>query len=252
MLDGMKMASQGMLAMMAKQDVISNNLANINTVGYQSSSAITRSFEGEMQAKMEGYESVGGFTDGVPVIGVKTSSKFIQGSMKATGNSGDLALAGESCFFTVKAKNGDTMYTRDGNFSVDAQGNLITSNGAQVMGFNGPIRIPQGKQFEVNDRGIITVEGQEIGRLRVTEFSDLNELYKVGNAAYKSKDSTNVGTLSGNPQIKQGFLETSNVNLVGEMINMMDIEKAYESNQKVLQAEDQMLQKAISEVGRVG
>lgn len=71
MLDGMKMASQGMLAMMAKQDVISNNLANVNTEGYQSSTAITGSFSDEMQAKMQGFEAVGGMNDGVPVIGVK-------------------------------------------------------------------------------------------------------------------------------------------------------------------------------------
>lgn len=170
--------------------------------------------------------------------------------MKATGNNGDFAIAGNG-FFTVQGTNGENTFTRNGNFSVDPQGYLITNNCGRVMGFDGPIKIPPGKQYDVNDRGIVTVEGQQVGRLRITEFGDLNELYKVGTSSYKPKDSTNVGQISSSPQIKQGFLEGSNVNIIGEMVQMMDIQRAYESNEKVLQAEDQMLQKAINEVGKV-
>jgi len=249
----MKMASQGMLAMMANQDVVANNLANVNTAGFQSSTAMTQTFDSALQGQMEaqGYQAVGGVNDGVPIVAVKTASKLEHGAMKATGNNMDLAL-GSNGFFTIQGKDGKSMYTRNGDFSVDDTGYLITNDGNRVMGFNGPVRIPPGKQFTVDDRGVVSVEGQEMGRLRVTEFSDLNQLYNVGSNAFKPKDPNNIGQISGNPQIKQGFLEASNVSVVREMIKMMDIQRAYESNEKVMQSEDQMLQKAINEVGRVG
>ena len=253
MLDGMKIASQGMMAMMYQQDVLTNNLANVNTAGFQSSTAITKSFESELAGQMQGQgvEAVGGPNDGVPVLGIKTASKFQPGAAQATGNHTDFALGGNG-FFTVKGPDGETRYTRNGNFTVNERGFLVTNDGSSVMGFSGPIQIPPGKQFKVDDLGNVSVDGQNIARLRVTEFNDINELYKVGNNAYKPKSPTNVGQITGNPQIKQGFLETSNVSVVKEMIKMMDIERAYESNEKVIQAEDQMLQKSIQEVGRVG
>lgn len=253
MLDGMKMASQGMLAMQAHQDILANNLANVNTAGYQASTAVTKTFDAALQEQMEGqgYQSVGGAGDGVPVIGVKTASKYQHGAMKATGNNMDMAIGGNG-FFTLQGKDGKPIYSRNGNFSVDQQGFMVDGSGNKVLSFNGPIRIPQGKQVTVDDRGIISVEGQEMGRLRVTEFKDINDLYNVGGNAFKPKDSQNIGQLSGNPQIKQGFLEASNVNVVREMVKMMDIQRAYETNEKVMQSEDQMLQKSINEVGRVG
>ena len=253
MLDGMKMASQGMLAMTAKQDVIANNLANVNTAGFQSSTAMTKSFDAQLMSQMEsqGYESVGGINDGVPVIGVKTASKFEHGAMKATGNNSDLAIGGNG-FFTIQGKNGDTYYSRNGNFSVDQQGFLVTGQGDKVMGFNGPIRIPPDKEFAIDERGVVAVDGKQMGRIRVTEFQDINDLYTVGNSAYKPKNANTVGQVSSNPDIKQGFLEASSVNIIREMVGMMEVQKAYEANQKVMHSEDDMLKKAINEVGRVG
>jgi len=255
MLDGMKTATQGMMAMMYQQDILSNNLANVNTSGFQGSTAITKSFDSELtgQMKSQGYEAIGGSnTGGVPSLGIKTATKFQIGAMQLTGNYTDMAL-GSKGFFAVQGADGKSKYTRSGNFSLNDQGFLVTSDGSRVMGFNGPISIPPGKQFNVDDRGVITVEGKDIGqRLRVTEFNDINDLYKVGGTAYMTKDPTNIGQISGNPQIKQSFLETSNVSVVKEMVKMMDVERSYESNEKVIQAEDQMLQKSIQEVGRVG
>ncbi len=253
MLDGMKMASQGMLAMTAKQDIIANNLANINTAGFQASTALTKSFDEQLMSQMqaEGFEAVGGINDGVPVIGVKTASKFQHGSLKPTGKDTDISVGGNG-LFTIQNSKGETLYTRNGSFAVDQSGYLVTNQGDKVMGFNGPVRIPPGKSFVVDERGIVTVEGQEMARLRVTEFNDINELYTVGNSYYRPKNPTNVGQISTNPNIKQGFIETSNVNIIGEMVKMMEVEKAYEANQKVLHSEDDILKKAITEVGRVG
>jgi len=255
MLDGMKIASQGMLALMTQQNVTSNNLANVNTVGFQSTTAVTHSFDAALQGQMksQGYEAVGGDSQGVPVVGIKTMTKFDHGAMKSTGNFTDLALSGDKCnFFTMQGPKGETMYTRNGNFSISPQGYLVNSEGSKVLGFNGPIQIPAGKQFAVDDKGIVSVDGKELSRLRVTEFKDMNEVYNIGGNCFKTKSPTNIGQISSDPKVQQNFLETSNVSVIKEMIKMMDIEKAYESNQKVLQAEDQMLQKSVTEVGRVG
>jgi len=253
MLDGMKIATQGMQAMMYQQDIISNNLANVNTSGFQGSAGVTRSFGAELMSQMgnEGYEAVGGVQDGVPTVAIKTATKFAPGGMQATGNHTDLAL-GNKGFFTIQGADGKTKFTRNGNFAVNDQGLLVTSDGSSVLGFNGPIRIPKGKQFKVDDRGNVAVDGENIARLRVTEFNDINDLYKTGSNAFMPKNPTNVGQICANPQVRQGFLETSNVSVVKEMIKMMDVERAYESNEKVIQAEDQMLQKSIQEVGRAG
>jgi len=249
MLDGMKLASQGMLAMMAKQDVISNNLANASTAGFSADTLMTTSFSDALTEKMadKGFTPVGGVSDGVPKIGVKVATAYQQGAMRATGINTDLAIGGKG-FFTIQTPQG-IRYTKNGAFKINEEGYLVTANNEKVLGFNGPIKV-EGDNFQVDDNGVISIDGKKIDRLRITEFDNMDELVKAGGTNYMPKSPSNIGRVSSDPMIKQGFLEMSNVSTIKEMVAMMDVMRAYELNSKALQTEDQMLAKSVNEVGK--
>ncbi|MPN46706.1 Flagellar basal-body rod protein FlgG [bioreactor metagenome] len=166
--------------------------------------------------------------------------------MRATGNDFDLAIDGKG-FFAVETPNG-VRYTRNGTFTKNIVGDLINNEGYRVLGQNGPIRI-NGNKMTVADDGRVFVDGVEAGRLQVVEFANEKQLTKEGSSLYIAAADSQSQQATG--RVCQGFTEGSNVNVVAEMVNLINGYRAYETNAKTVQSQDQMLEKAVTEVGRV-
>jgi flagellar basal-body rod protein FlgF len=260
MYDGIRKATVGMEAMNLKQDVILNNLANVGTTGYRKENMIFSSFSEVMEKEMTFQPNPTKQSSEImqPGIGVestgalyhKTSTSFSQGSLKNTGNNFDLALDDNGKgFFTIKTEKG-LAFSRGGSFRLDNQGYLVTQDGSFVMGHKGKIHLG-GTNFEVTNECMVKVDGKEIDRLLITEFDD-----KIGNRGLQHQGDNNFVSLAGGKistqsNVKQGFLEMANVNAVQSMIDLMQVMRAYEANQKTLQAEDKMIQKTTNETGKL-
>lgn len=254
MLDGFKSATQGMMAMSVKQDVIANNLANASTVGFRKEGLIISSFTEIMDREVSGMEQASSETmSGHQLqtnsdIQHRSATHLSQGALKETGSSFDLALDDNGKgMFTIKTARG-IEFTRAGKFRLNNDGFLVTPDGSQLMGHNGPIKAT-GNEFKVSDSGVVSIDGREVDRILVSVFEDAGDMKRAGSTAF------NAGTprvrASNDFRIKQGFLEMSNVNALQEMVGLMQVMRNFEANQKALSANDQRLQKAVSELGRV-
>jgi flagellar basal-body rod protein FlgG len=250
-------AATGMAAQTTNVDVISNNLANVNTAGFKRGRA---NFQDLMyqQVKTPGSEASGAGTQlpsGIQIgLGVQTSSVtsiFSAGSLKQTENPLDLAIKGRG-FFEVLNANGDLAYTRGGSFSTDSQGQLVTANGDLVQP---GITIPSDAlSISIAEDGTVSVEQQGsqssiVGQLTTVDFSNPGGLKLLGGSLYAptlASGNAIAGTpgLNGFGYIGQGMLEMSNVNIVEEMVNLIAGQRAYEMNSKAIQAADEMLQAA--------
>lgn len=256
MLDGMKMAAQGMMTMSAKQDIITNNLANVGTTGYRKESITISSFteilnrevggmDGMQQSSYEIATAPGMETRGTLSTGSVTHGA--QGSLKETGNPFDMALDDNGRgFFTIQSPEG-IKFTRAGSFRLSTSGHLVTPDGSFVMGQRGPVKL-SGSNFQVSNDGVISCEGKPVDRLLVTVFDDTRQLKRSGDSQFVAQGGVRATT---DFQLKQGYLEQANVNAINEMVDMMMVMRNYEANQKVLQAHDQRLQKTVNDLGRV-
>lgn len=260
MLDGMKYATQGMIQMSQKQDVITNNLANAGTSGYRREALSITSFSevlnnevgfipGQGRADYNGYMQVGGGLDTSGMLSNTTMTSYSQGSMRETGNTFDLALDDNGVgFFTVNTPQG-TQFTRNGAFKMQ-DGYLKTADGAQLMGMKGPIHVKDGVNLEITPEGNVKVDGEVVDRLRITTFMDRRVLSKDGSTSFNAPSDKGFALTRGFT-VRQGWLEQGNVNAVQEMTDMMQVMRGYEANQKMLQTQDQVLRKAANELGKV-
>ncbi len=248
--DGMKRAAEGMIALSRLQDIITNNLANVSTAGYQADTMIVASFGDLFEKEMHKAELMGGFeparVDDTPELYMRSVTRFQQGTLKQTDHPFDLALQGKG-FFVIETPRG-TMYTRNGAFTVDAQGRLMTKDGGYVMGQKGPIVI-NGKDFEVKEDGTVVVDGKVVDKLLIVDFDNYSRLEKVGTSYFKAP--IDLEPKPAEAKVRQGYLEMANVNPIKEMVNMLTVLRSYEMSQKVIQSEDQMLKKYIEQVARV-
>jgi len=250
-------AATGMAAQSLNVDVISNNISNVNTTGFKRGRA---NFQDLMyqQIKSPGSEASAAGTQvptGIQIgLGVKAtsvSSIFSEGSFQQTNNPLDLTIQGRG-FFQVQLPNGDTAYTRDGKFSIDSQGQLVTQNGDPVLP---SITIPTDAQSihisadgtisAIQAGGIQTV----LGQIQIADFINPAGLSHMGSNLFQVSNASGEAVI-GNPtenglgSIGQGMLEMSNVSMVEEMVNLIAGQRAYEMNSKAIQAADQMLQTA--------
>ncbi|HHY78354.1 MAG TPA: flagellar hook-basal body protein, partial [Clostridiales bacterium] len=184
--------------------------------------------------------------------GVHTSvvvTDFTQGSLSPTENPLDVAISG-SGFFTVETENGER-YTRDGSFSLNADGYIVTKDGHMVLGENGYIQI-NGNDIRIDEKGNIYSGGELIDRLKLVDFQDYSALMKEGSNLYTIISEEWMGQEKAfESTIKQGFIEGSNVNAVKEMTDMITMLRSYEANQRLIRAHDELLEKAVNEVGRL-
>lgn len=254
MLRGLYTAYTGMRAQQYRMDVISNNIANTNTIGFKKDNVAFETFNQALMLKINdperpGVQGIGTVNFGSQLGKIYTS--FEQGTLQETDNPYNVALQGKGFIAVGKMDaqgNLVTKYTRDGAFTVNAQGNLVTKDGYFVLGENGPITLENGT-LHISEAGEIFVEGNRIDKLQLVDFSNPETLDKLAGGIYEAKDGTNITEFRGT--VIQGFVEGSNVNSIDEMVNMINVMRSYESGQKVITTYDTTLEKAVNEVGRV-
>lgn len=249
MLRSLYISGTSMLTQQKRMDVVTNNIANIQTTGYKRDNPVMRSFSDMLISKINdpGDQStgeIGSLNTGVYVDQIATS--FENGSLEQTGKESDLAIQGNG-FFAVETAGGER-YTRDGSFLVSSDGYLITGSGNYVLGENGRIKVGS-DPFTVDSTGTVAVDGKSVGALKVVTFSDLNSLQKTGDNLYVSKSGQ--AAKAEDFTVMQGYLEASNVNIAEEVVELMTTYRSYETNQRVIQMIDESLGKSVNEVGRV-
>ena len=205
-------------------------------------------------------KKLGGITYGVHLGQVYTD--YSTGSFKVTDNTTDFAIDGNGFFaiaFTDKQGNTSVKYTRDGSFTVNTEGYLVTKDGDYVLNATGAmngdpsrnnfIQVDPNATVTVNKMGYVIQNDQVVGTLGVVDVDNYDYLEKYGENMYNLLDGGN--RIATDAKVEQGVLETSNVNVVNEMVNMITIQRAYEANQKVITSIDSTLDRAVNNVGRV-
>lgn len=270
MIRGLYIGSSGMNAQQNRLDTISNNLANVDTAGFKRDVSVSKSFPELLLRRTEAdgvMKNPFGSNDVAPIIGklglgVETNenyTEFEQGSFRITDEQTDFALGGEG-FFVIQTPNGER-YTRNGNFIVGKEGILETKDGYPVLGENGIIHLEQvleGAKINVNEDGVVQINAKEVGeedmivdRMKIVRFENERYLKKMGNSFWASTDVSGEAYIAEGkerPKMMQGYMETSNVNVVNEMVKMIEVNRAYEASQKTIQSEDSMMNTLWSKV----
>ncbi len=272
MVTGWYIGASGMNSQQYRLDAISNNLANVDTTAYKRDVAVSKSFP-ELLIRRLGDDGVYlnpfGSADAAPIVGkmglgVETNefyTVFEQGAFKETQNDSDMALEGNG-FFAVSTPDGER-YTRNGNFLIGKEGYLETKEGYPVLGENGPILVKE-NNFTVDKDGNVFVNAsflddperlvgreentyddvQLFDRLKLLRIENERYIYNQGDSLYAATDISGnayIAEGAGRPSVIQGYVEASNVNVVKEMVQMIEVNRAYEANQKTIQAEDTMM-----------
>lgn len=259
MVKGLYTAYTGLRNEQRRLDVISNNIANSNTTGYKKMGVTSQTFDRELALRVDDdsdvylKKAIGDVSLGVKIG--ETYTDFTQGGFRNTGNPYDIALAGDG-FFTIsmtdKAGVEHIRYTRDGSFTVTREGYLVTKDGDFVLGTNNQrIQIPGADTAEVSIDSLGNIYANEVfvGQLQIVDFQNHDALLMYGENMFDALPEA--GMVAGTALTRQGYLETSNVNIINEMVSMITITRAYETNQKMVQTIDSTLEKAVNEVGKV-
>ncbi|MGM0898376.1 MAG: flagellar hook-basal body protein [Bacillota bacterium] len=267
MFRGLYTATSGMMSQNRNQQILTNNLSNSNTPGFKNDESAIRSFPQQLIKAQNANQPapIGRLSTGVYVQ--EAIPSFLQGPLRETGHATDFALVDDNLpadaetgernnlLFAVETEGGDVRYTRNGQFTVDAEGFLATSFGQRVLGDNlQPVQVGD-TGFSVQSNGAITrTDGSDAGSLWIGATDDAAQLTKQGhNLLAWAGDDADAPALAEDAQrfVKQGFIEQSNVDLTRTMTEMMTAYRGFESNQKVIQAYDRSMEKAVNEIGRV-
>lgn len=266
MVKGLYTAHTGMVNEMKRLDILANNLANVDTTAYKKEGTTSRTFADEMSLRIKDSSNMGipkklgDITYGVHLGQVYTD--YSTGNFKVTDNTTDFAIEGNGFFavaFTDKQGNTSVKYTRDGAFTVNKEGYLVTKDGDYVLnatgamngdpGQNNYIRLDPNAAITVNKLGYVMQNNQIVGTIGMVDVDNYDYLEKYGENLYNLLPGGN--RIATDANIEQGTLETSNVNVVNEMVNMITIQRAYEAGQKVITSIDGTLDRAVNNVGKV-
>ena len=285
MLKGLYTAYTGMLNEQHRMDVLANNLANSTTNGFKKEGTTSQAFDTVLAYKIKDLSEPGNLprpmarnravdenelnnpnnedylerrvTRTGMNLGVKIGENYVDysvGPIKSTGNQFDLAISDRGFFaveYTNKAGETSTKYTRDGNFTMNVQGYLVTQDGDFVLDENGRrIRMDTGLPVSIDHNGNITKEGAAVATIGLTDFEDYNYLERFGENYFQPVEGA-TETEEVESQIYAGYLEMSNISVVTEMVNMITLQRQYESNQKVITTYDDTLDQAVSQLGRL-
>lgn len=251
-------AATGMIAQQMNLDVIANNLANVNTPGFKKSRADFQDLMYQIIQEPGTSEQQGISPNGIQLgLGVRTASVgkiHSQGDFESTSNPFDVAIEGDG-FFQVALPNGDQVYTRGGSFKLNETGNLTTADGYEIQP---AITIPADAiGVTISTDGIVEVKQPgtptptQVGQLQVARFQNPAGMRARGRNLFEETESSGAPTLTnpgddGSGTLAQGFLESSNVSVVEEIVQMVTGQRAYEANSKVIQTADQLLSNAIN------
>jgi flagellar basal-body rod protein FlgG len=256
MINSLHIAKTGMQAQQTQMDVISHNLANVSTTGFKRGTAIFEDliYQNLRQVGAQAAEQAElptGLQIGLGVRTVATARTYTQGNLQQTDNRLDVAINGDG-FFQIEMPDGSTAYTRDGNFKLTAEGQLVTSSGFTVLG---GVTIPtETRSVTIGTDGVVTVivgnnpQPQQAGTIELASFINPAGLEPRGQNLFTETAASgepNVGQpgSEGLGPVLQGYLESSNVNVVQELVTMIQTQRAYELNSKAIQTSDQMLQR---------
>ena len=264
MVKGLYTAYTGMVNEQKRLDVLANNLANADTNGYKKEGTTSQTFADELAIRIKDTsyyglpKRLGTMSMGVHIG--ETYTDYSQGNYKVTDNQTDFALDGNGFFaisYTDKAGNTSVKYTRDGAFIVNTQGYLVTKDGDFVLNADGAMNTNPNARIQVNPNlpikvtqdGNIFQNNVVVGTIGKVDFADYNYIAKFGENLYDTVNGAQI--IGSDARIDQGCIETSNVNVVSEMVNMITISRAYQAGQKVINSIDNTLEKAVNQVGRV-
>ena len=278
MFRGFYTVGSGMIAQQRKTEMLANNMANANTPGYKAEQAVIRSFPEmymssietariptENSFQMKGLSPVGGISTGVYMQ--ETLPLFAQGQLRETELTTDVALidgrlpideatgTSGAIFFRLENEDGREQYTKNGNFALDASGYLTSPSGAYVLDSNGQRIALQNDDFRITDEGVIMEGETAVATLGISFAQRPDMLQKQGDGMFVTLGGENLvaaNDVAGvTYSMQQGYLEGSNVDAARTMTDMLTAYRAFEANQKILQAYDRSMEKAVTEVGRV-
>ena len=241
-------AASALNAMDRWQETIAENLASSSVPGFKKQDF---SFAAT-QAGLHGAPAAAGASRAVLMTGGEPSTNFQPGEFRMTNVKTDLAIDGKG-FFEVQLPNGATAFTRDGEFHIDAQGQLVTKEGHRVIGDGGPIVLDLNNYTEVSVSATGEVsQGIDLkGRIKLTEFGNPKQLTRLS-GGYFAADNPNANPATATAStVRQGALETANTSVVMEMANLMTAMRTFEANQRMAQIHDERIAKAIAELGNV-
>jgi flagellar basal-body rod protein FlgF len=228
-----------------QQDQIANNLANIHTTGFKQSSLFVKSYHKFLaDDQLQPFASADIKADEVYV-------DYREGPMKMTKEPLDLMIKGTG-FFTVMTADGGVQYTRNGNFSLDPDGLIVTADGSKVMGNDGYIRVERDLPVTVNENGEVMQNNESKGVLKIVDFDKPYVMRRTGESRFAPLMPDSPPRESRGFSIRQGYLEGSNVDMIRNMVQMITSYRTFEADQKALHAQDETLEKSVNTVGRVG
>ncbi|HOF04108.1 MAG TPA: flagellar hook basal-body protein [Syntrophales bacterium] len=220
---------------MRRMDAVAGNVANVGTPG----------FKQEYLVLIDELKGKGNPARREETARLELQIDFRPGIVKQTGNPFDIALSGEG-FFTVQTADG-TAYTRKGDFTLDKDGFLITQTGDKVLGEGGPLQI-NGQVVNVEGDGSVVVDGVSLGKLNIVTFNNLQGMKRGAGGYYRTEEKA---VRMDDPVVRQAHIELSNVNVIKEMVNMIDIQRTVESYQKLMQTISDEDRQATSRVGKL-
>lgn len=259
MVKGLYTAYTGMINEQHRMDTLTNNLANSATVGFKKEGATSQAFRDVLAYKIKDTSETPniGRRIGAMNMGVKIGENYTdysEGPLKETGNTYDLAITGPGFFaieFTNRAGVTSTKYTRDGNFIVNEEGYLVTKDGDFVLDDDGEqIELDPLLESEILENGAIYQDGNLVATIGITDFEDYNYLEHYGETLFQPVDGATEQDAE-NSAILSGYLEHSNVQVVKEMVDMINVARAYETNQKIITTYDSSLDIAVNQLGKL-
>lgn len=253
MLRGLYMAACGMLVESTRNDVIANNLANVGTTGFKKDAVAVRSFPEVLVERMNDGQParVGPLSQGTVIDEIRTFHGV--GPLVSTNRGLDVALPTDG-FLAVQTPGGER-YTRNGSFDVSSDGYLVTTDGYPVLGEYGLIFVdmygqPAGS-LQISEDGQVLVGGELVDRLLLVTTGDKRQLQKEGSSLYALSDpEAQMENLTGY-SLKVGFLESSNVNPISEMVDLITAMRSFEAGSRMVQAYDSTLDRAVNDIARV-
>ena len=277
MFRGFYTVASGMIAQQRRTELLSNNLANANTPGFKAEQSSIRSFpdmllssiggtnaSADEQSGIQSQDQLGVLNTGVYMQ--ETTPNYVQGQIYSTDLTTDMALIDGnlprnengvtgSIFFRLEYPTGGEAYTRNGNFTLDGQGYLVNAQGLYVLADTGERIQLQNDDFQLTQDGYIVVNNQQVARVGVAYAENPNLLQKQDNGILRLQEGGALPTafdVDGvNFSLRQSYLESSNVDASRTMTELMTAYRAFEANQKILQAYDRSMDKAVNEIGRI-
>ena len=231
-------ALSGALVQTRRLELVTQDLANVNTAGYKGERIVFREV---LEASPKPDERIGG-----QVVVTEQRTDFSNGNLRPTGNPLDLALMGEG-FFAVQTTAG-VRYTRQGAFSLSVNKTIVTPAGEAVLGESGPIRV-DGDKVDIAADGAVLVDGEEVDRLKIVRAEDPRRLVREGQTFFRAEDADVQPATA--VQVVQGSLEEANVSPIESMVALIDLQRQFEAYERAMRTMDSVTEKVVDQAGRL-